>query len=204
MEPFPDEPGDRSNVLKREPIAGLGATAPPAKTLINGGRQMKITNLTRMALVAWALMFATSAFAESAAVTNYQQQVTKIVDTWTQTMSRFNAELTKSKADLDALSAQSPPPADYEKRAAALRTNITNLRASMELATRTAEVDLGLLEFKPAKKEDGLPLPDFVKKIIAAKGIPLSKNVSFAPAATWNWKSNTLGSLSVKFNIKNL
>jgi hypothetical protein len=164
---------------------------------------MKPAKLFALMLVIAFTALAGSAFAESAAVTNYKQQVTRIVETWKTQSSRFNDDLTKAKADLDALNKQDPSPVDFEKQAAAIRTRITNAQASLDFATRSAEVDLGLLEFKPANKDEGLPLPQFVKDIIAAKGVPLTSNVSLgAPDVRWNWKTNTLGSLVVKFNIK--
>jgi hypothetical protein len=162
---------------------------------------MKTTKLFCLVLVAVSAL-AGSAFAESAAVTNYKQQVTRIVETWKAQMSHFNDELVKTTAALDALNKTDPHPADYDKQAAALKATIASDQASMEYATKSAEVDLALLEFKPANKDEGLPLPQFVKDIIAAKGLPLTKTVSVAPAATWNWKTNTLGSLTIKFNIK--
>jgi hypothetical protein len=166
-----------------------------------GGNPVRILKQLCLALVAMSALTG-AALAQSAAVTNYKQQVTRIVETWKSQMSHFNDEMAKAKSDLDALNKMDPHPADYDKRAAALKTTITNDQASLDYATRSAEVDLGTLEFKPANKDEGLPLPQFVKDIIAAKGLPLTNSVSVAPAATWNWKTNTLGTLTVKFNIK--
>lgn len=163
---------------------------------------MKAMKRVVLALIVAVLGFSGAALADSAAVTNYKQQVQKIVDTWSRQMSVFNDEMAAAKASLDALNNTNPHPADYDKQVAALKTKIANIRASMDFASRSAEVDLGLLEFKPANKDEGLPLPGFVKAIIAAKGIPLTKSLSVAPDASWNWKTNTLGSLSVKFNIR--
>ena len=163
---------------------------------------MKAMRLICLTLIVLAMGGVNSAFAESGAVTIYKQQVAKIVDTWNQTMTRFNDEIVKDNATIESLKAQNPPTRDADNKIAALRADIASAKNSMELATRTAEVDLGTLEFKPARKDEGLPLPQFVKEIIAAKGIPLTKTISIAPAASWNWKSNTLGSLAVRFNFK--
>jgi hypothetical protein len=164
---------------------------------------MKAINLFYVALISAFVGLSGPASAEdSAAVTNYKKEVTRIVDTWGRNMTRANDDLVKAKADLAALDARNPRPADYEKQAAALRTKMTNARATMEFANNEARIALGLLEFKPAKKDEGIPLPAFVKSIIAAKGIPLNKTVSVAPDASWNWKSNTLGTLGVNFNFK--
>ena len=74
--------------------------------------------------------------------------------------------------------------------------------ASIDFATCSAELDLGLLEFKPSNKDEGLPLPQFIKDIVKAKGIPLTNNLSVAaPDVQWNWKTNTLGKFIVRFNI---
>lgn len=154
-------------------------------------------------VIGLALMTATgAAFAESAAVTNFKQQVAKIVDTWQKQTSHFNDDLTKAKADLDALNKQTPRPADYDRQLAVIRTRITNDNASIDFATRSAELDLGLLEFKPSNKDESLPLPQFIKDIVKAKGIPLTNNLSVAaPDVQRNWKTNTLGKLIVRFNI---
>ena len=159
---------------------------------------MGMKRLFCLALVAFSAIVG-SAFAESAAVTNYKQQVTKIVDTWTRQMSHFNDELTKVKADLDALKKQTPPPADLDKQVADLQTKIKNLQASMDFATNMMRVDLGLLTVDTPKKEDALPLPGFVKDLIKAKGIPLAKNVSVLPDATL--KGSSLSSVTLKVTL---
>lgn len=142
------------------------------------------------------------ACAESAAVTNYKQQVTRIIDTWDRQMKSFNDEIMKARADIADLNKKDPRPTDYDKQVADLQTKIRNAQASMDFASRSAQVDLGLLEFKPANKSEGDGLPDFIKRIIAAKGIPLSNTVSIpAPDVKWNWKSNTLGLIVLKINI---
>ena len=110
-------------------------------------------------------------------------------------MSRFNGELTKAKADLDALKKQTPPPADLDKQVANLQAEIKNLQASMDLATNMMRVDIGLLTVDTPKKEEVLPLPGFVKDLIKAKGIPLSKNVSVLPNATL--KGGSISSVSL-------
>ena len=43
-----------------------------------------------------------------------------------------------------------------------------------------AEVDFGLLEFTPANKDEGLPLPQFVRDLINAKGIVNAKGIANA------------------------
>jgi hypothetical protein len=153
------------------------------------------TKLLYLALVVAFSAIIGSAFAESAAVTNYKQQVTRIVDTWTRQMSRFNDELTKAKADLDTLKKQTPAPADL----ADLQTKIKNLQASMDLATNMMRVDIGLLTVDTPKKEEALPLPGFVKDLIKAKGIPLAKNVSVLPNATL--KGGSISSVSLVVTV---
>jgi hypothetical protein len=157
------------------------------------------TKLFYLALVVAFSAIIGSAFAESAAVTNYKQQVTRIVDTWTRQMSRFNDELTKAKADLDTLKKQTPAPADLDKQVADLQTKIKNLQASMDLATNMMRVDIGLLTVDTPKKEEALPLPGFVKDLIKAKGIPLAKNVSVLPNATL--KGGSISSVSLVVTV---
>ena len=56
-------------------------------------------------------------------------------------------------------------------------STINSARAAVVIYA-LAEVDFGLLEFTPANKDEGLPLPQFVRDVINAKGIPLTNNVS--------------------------
>jgi hypothetical protein len=162
----------------------------------------RLTHILALSLALTSLALTGPASAESAAVTNYKQQVTRIVDTWERQMKSFNDESMRARADLADLNKKDPRPADYDKQVAGLQTKIRNAQASMEFATKSAQVDLGLLEFRPANKSEGDGLPEFVKKIVAAKGIPLSNSVSIPPPdVTWNWKSNTLGSIVIKINI---
>jgi hypothetical protein len=163
-------------------------------------RQVAFALAASLAIASLALTGPVSA--ESAAVTNYKQQVARIIDTWERQMKAFNDEIMKARADLADLTKKDPRPADYDKQVADLQTKIRNAQASMDFASRSAQVDLGLLEFKPANKSEGDGLPEFIKKIIAAKGIPLSNTVSIPPPdVKWNWKSNTLGSIVLKINI---
>lgn len=154
-----------------------------------------------LALAIAVTAFTGTAHADSAAVTNYKQKAQRIVDTWDHQMAHFNGELDKAKADLDALNKQSPPPADLDKQVAAIQANIKNIQASMDLATNLMRADLGLLELETKDKNDAIPLPGFVRDIIKAKGIPVAKNVSVMPNATWNWKKNTLGSASITVTL---
>jgi hypothetical protein len=161
---------------------------------------MRTTKLLCLALAVAVAALTGSALAESAAVTNYKQQVTKFVETWNRQMSRFNEELTKAKTDLDALKKQDPPPADLDKKVEALQTKIKNIQASMDFATNSMRLDVGLLTVTPANKDEGLPLPGFVKELIKAKGIPLGKNLSVLPDATL--KNGSVTSVSVTVTLK--
>jgi hypothetical protein len=121
---------------------------------------------------------------------------------WQRRTDHFNEDVTEAKADLEALNNQTPRPADYDKQVAAIRTRIINDRASIDFAGKLAKVEIALLEFKPSNRDEGLPLPQFVKDLVKAKGISLTNNISTgAPDVEWNWKTNTFGKLIVKFNI---
>jgi len=89
---------------------------------------MKAMRLICPTLIVLAMGGVNSAFAESGAVTIYKQQVAKIVDTWNQTMTRFNDEIVKDNATIESLKAQNPPTRDADNKIAALRADIASAK----------------------------------------------------------------------------
>jgi hypothetical protein len=156
-------------------------------------------------VAASAMMGATTrdAAAESAAVTNYKQAVTTRVGAWSTRMNKLNDDLTKFKTELGMLSDPNPtvPTNDPKGLAKAVRDKIAGIQDTMRFETNTLVTDIGLMTVAPPDKSEAVPLPGFIKDLVKAKGIPLAKNVSFAPNISWNFKSGTLGSASGAINI---
>jgi hypothetical protein len=138
----------------------------------------------------------TEAAAESAAVTNYKQAVTKRVEVWGARMSKLNDDLSKLKTELEMLSGQNSgiPTNDPQAMAKDVRDKITGVQETMRFETNTLMNDVGLMTVSPPDKNETIPLPGFVKDLIKSKGLPFAKNVSFVPNISWNFKSGTLGS----------
>ena len=162
---------------------------------------MRTLKLLCLAAVVAVTAFVGPALADSAAVTNYKQAVARIVDTWNQQMSRFNDELTKAKADLDALKKKSPPPADLDKQVGAIQANIKNIQASMDLATRMANVDLGLLTVESANESDIKDASDYSTNYVKSKGIKLGNNVTISPALKIKGKTKA-GGLTITITFR--
>jgi hypothetical protein len=141
--------------------------------------------------------------AESAAVTNYKQGVTKRVEAWSARMNKLNDDLTKFKTELGMLSGPSPsvPTTDTKGATQAVKDKIAGIQDTMKFETNTLVTDIGLMTVAPPDKSEAIPLPGFIKELVKAKGVPLAKNVSFTPNINWNFKAGTLGSASGTINI---
>jgi hypothetical protein len=142
-----------------------------------------------------------TAVADSAAVTNYKQAVTSRVEAWGTRMAKLSADLTQAKTDLAVLNVQTPRPADIDAQIKDKQNKINGIQQAMTYETNSLRIDLAAITVTPPDKSEALPLPGFISDIIKAKGLPLSKNVSFAPNISWNFKSGTLGSASGTINI---
>ena len=84
---------------------------------------------------------------------------------------------------------------DDKKKIADARRTYTALRKRIETANDELRLDLMLLE-PPAKtaanEKDLLKLPDFIKDVIKAKGVPLGKGVSISPVIKFDFKAMKL------------
>jgi hypothetical protein len=167
-----------------------------------------MTNLKLLCLaaaIAVSAMIGTAArdtaMADSAAVTNYKQAVAKRVDQWSARMSKLNDDLTKARTDLAVLNVKTPRPDDVDAQMKAIQNKISGIQETMRYETNSLAVDVGLMTVSPPDKSEAIPLPGFIKDLVKAKGIPLSKNASFTPNINWNFKSGTLGSASGTINV---
>jgi len=144
-----------------------------------------------------------TAAADSAAVTNYKQAVTKRVEQWNARMTKLNHDLTEAKTAL-AFVLSNPtkiPTTDPQALIKDLRNKIVGFQETMKYETNSLVTDLGLMTVSPPDKSEAIPLPGFIRDLVKAKGIPFANNVSFTPNINWNFKSGTLGSASGTINI---
>ena len=112
----------------------------------------------------------------------YKKAVEAAVDRW-------KAKLVKIGAKADKIRAANPKAG--EKDFAALDKEIDNATLELKLDVVSLEVP------KEAPKSELDKLPDWLKAMIKAKGIPLGKGVSIAPSVDFDFKNFKLKSLGV-------
>ena len=112
----------------------------------------------------------------------YKKNVEAAVDRW-------KAKLVKIGAQADKIRSANPKAGD--KDFAALEKDVAT--ATMELKLDIITLDVP----KEAPKADLLKLPDWLKAMIKAKGVPLGKGVSIAPSVDFDFKNFKLKSLGV-------
>ena len=112
----------------------------------------------------------------------YKKNVESAVDRW-------KAKLAKIGAKADQIRSSNPKagPKDF----AALDKEVDN--ATLELKLDVISLDVP----KEAPKADLLKLPDWLKAMIKAKGVPLGKGVSIAPSVDFDFKNFKLKSLGI-------
>jgi hypothetical protein len=175
---------------------------PFNKQEINAMRTtLRTTKLFCPALAIAVSALSGSGLAQTATVPQFKQQVTTWAVDWAQLMKQYQQDLAAAKADLEQLK-KLPPSKETDAKIDEAKNKIAKIQASMGDSGDTLGSKVSKLTVQPADKNDGPKLPDFVKKIIADKGVPLSKNVSIRPDATWNQKTNSVGSVSLIVQIK--
>jgi hypothetical protein len=169
-------------------------------------RNLKVFCLAAVVAISAMIGSAASgtAMAESAAVTNYKQAVTKRVEVWSNRMTKLSADLAQAWSDLAVLNIKTPRPDDIDAQIKAKQDRIKALQSTVTYETKSLEIDLAKITVSPPDKSEAIPLPGFVSDIIKAKGVPLGTLVSFVPNISWSFKSGTLGSaggtITIKFN----
>ena len=112
----------------------------------------------------------------------YKKNVEAAVDRWKGKLVKIGAKADKIRSDNPKAGAKDFAALDKE----------------VDAATLELKLDVALLELpKEAPKAELLKLPDWLKAIIKAKGIPLGKGVSIAPDIDFDFKNFKLKSLGV-------
>jgi len=84
---------------------------------------------------------------------------------------------------------------DDKKKLEAAKKTYGTLRKQIETANDELRIDLMLLDppkQTPANEKELLKLPDFIKDLIKAKGVPLGKGVSITPDIKFDFKAMKL------------
>ena len=126
--------------------------------------------------------------------------VKRAADRWKGKVESPAKQLVKLDEEITTLEVKKPASDDDKRKIADARKAYTALRKLIETANDELRLDLMLLE-PPAKtaanEKDLLKLPDFIKDIIKAKGVPLGKGVSIAPIIKFDFKAMKLKRLGL-------
>ena len=129
------------------------------------------------------------------ATDKYKAAVKSAADRWKAKVQGPAKQLVKLDGEVTALEAKKPVGADDKKKLDESKKAYTALRKQIETANDELRLDLMLLE-PPQKNADNekelVKLPDFIKEIIKARGVPLGKGVSIAPEIKFDFKAMKL------------
>jgi hypothetical protein len=132
-------------------------------------------------------------------VEQYKSGVTRAVERWATKLKVIGGKAQVHRDALKKLEALSAPSADDKKKMAEHRTGLDKLTKEVDKATTELKLDIALLEIpKDAPKADLVKLPDWLKGIVKAKGIPLGKGVSIAPDVKFDLDKRKLTYVGVK------
>lgn len=135
------------------------------------------------------------------ATDKYKDAVRRAVERWRSKVEGPAKQLVKLDSDISELEARKPAGDDDKKKLGEAKKGYAALRKQIETANDELRVDLMLVE-PPARtaanEKELLKLPDFIKEIIKAKGVPLGKGVSIAPDVKFDFKALKLKDFGLK------
>ncbi|MDE2006516.1 MAG: hypothetical protein KGI51_08120, partial [Rhodospirillales bacterium] len=128
----------------------------------------------------------------------YKKGVVKAVDRYAAKLEKIGKDLAPIDADLAKLEAIKSPGPDDKKKITDLSKQRDALREKADNAGLELKLDLMLIE-PPANADpkELIKLPDWMEKIIKAKGIPLGKGVSIAPDISFDFKAKKLKRIGI-------
>jgi hypothetical protein len=126
-------------------------------------------------------------------VESYKKSVTHILDYWNKKLADFAKQLEPIDDELDDLNNNNKPSDDDKKRIAELEKKRADIRKQVEAASMSLKVNLSVIDLDDkANKTEALKLPDWLKKIIKEKGLPLGKDVSISADVSFDFKAMKL------------
>ncbi len=132
-------------------------------------------------------------------VENYKKSVAKIIDTWAKEMDKCGKALAPILDQLAELEAVKSPDADTKKQIDELRKKEDAIQQHIDSASASLRVNMMVIDVPPqADEKELMKVPGWLKDIIKAKGIPLGKGVSIAPAIDFDFKKKKLKSFGIK------
>lgn len=131
-------------------------------------------------------------------VEQYKKAVERATDRWKAKLEKVGAKADKIREALAKLEENKPPTTENKKKIEICKKGFDALEKEVDKATLELKLDLMLLEVpKEAPKAELLKLPDWLKAVIKAKGIPLGRGVSVVPDVEFDFKNFKLKSVGV-------
>jgi hypothetical protein len=131
-------------------------------------------------------------------VDQYKKAVERAVERWKAKLAKIGEKADKLRDAIAKLKEIKAPTPEDTKKLEACKKGFDALDKEVDKATLELKLDVSLLDMpKDAPKAELLKLPDWLKGIIKAKGIPLGKGVSIAPDIDFDFKNFQLKKLGV-------
>ena len=144
-----------------------------------------------------------AAMAQDIRVENYKNTINGLVSRWATAEIALAGKLVPILDELAQKKAISSPSDADKARIADLQRQRDTIASQMESESNNLRVELMIVEVQPGAPERELViLPDWLKGIIKAKGIPLSRGITLVPDASFDLKALKLKSFSagLRFN----
>lgn len=135
------------------------------------------------------------------ATDKYKDAVKRAVDRWKSKLEGPAKQLVKLDTEITQLEAKKPASDDDKKKLGEAKKTYATLRKQIETANDELRLDLMLLEppkQTSANEKELMTLPDFIKELIKAKGVPLGKGVSITPDIKFDFKAMKLKDAGLK------
>ena len=129
------------------------------------------------------------------AVDKYKDGVKRAADRWKSKVEGPAKQLVKLDEEITKLEASKPATDDSKKKLSEAKKAYATLRKQIETANDELRIELMLLDAPKqtsGNEKELVKLPDFIKEIIKAKGVPLGKGVSITPDIKFDFKAMKL------------
>jgi len=138
------------------------------------------------------------------ATDKYKDAVGRAADRWSKVEGPAK-QLVKVDDEINKLEATKPASDNDKKKLGDAKKAYLALRKQIETANDELRVDLMLLEppkQTSANERELVKVPDFIKEIIKAKGVPLGKGVSITPNIKFDLKALKLKEASLTITCR--
>ena len=155
------------------------------------------------AVLAACMMTFSAAMADDIRVENYKNTINNLVGRWASAELSLAGQLIPVLNELEEKKRLSNPSDADKARIGELERKRNDIARQMDNESLNLRVELMIVEVQPgAPERDLIVLPDWVKNIIKAKGIPLGHGITLVPEADFDLKALKLKSFSagLRFN----